>query len=134
MPLLSDAKHCYVGNQPITKIMAGDLQVWPKGIPATDQVIINNYVYAVWPYQFVDCPSVSTDNWFRIGFDTNGSGTADSWQSWYTPGTVPGWWFYSPQQRMCMSHTMSRLDDVIVDMMYYQVQNRRTGQTVLTIK
>lgn len=31
MPLLSDAKTCYVGTQPITTIMAGSVQVWPKG-------------------------------------------------------------------------------------------------------
>ena len=33
MPLLNDAKTCYVGNQPITTIMAGSVQVWPKGPP-----------------------------------------------------------------------------------------------------
>ena len=30
MPLLNDAKSCYVGTQPITTIMAGSVQVWPK--------------------------------------------------------------------------------------------------------
>ena len=31
MPLLSDAKKCYVGNTPITRIMSGTgFQVWPK--------------------------------------------------------------------------------------------------------
>ena len=30
MPLLSEAKTCYVGNQPITKIYAGAQLVWPK--------------------------------------------------------------------------------------------------------
>ena len=29
MPLLNDAKTCYVGTQPITTIMAGSVQVWP---------------------------------------------------------------------------------------------------------
>ena len=33
MPLLNDAKICYVGTQPITTIMAGSVQVWPKGPP-----------------------------------------------------------------------------------------------------
>ena len=34
MPLLSDAKKCYVGNTPITRIMSGTgFQVWPKGPP-----------------------------------------------------------------------------------------------------
>ena len=32
MPLLSDAKSCYVGTTPITKIMAGSVQVWPKSV------------------------------------------------------------------------------------------------------
>ena len=31
MPLLDDAKTCYVGTTPITTIMAGSVQVWPKG-------------------------------------------------------------------------------------------------------
>ena len=31
MPLLNDAKTCYVGTQHISKIMAGMVQVWPKG-------------------------------------------------------------------------------------------------------
>ena len=30
MPLLSDSKTCYVGTQPITKIMAGAVEVWSK--------------------------------------------------------------------------------------------------------
>ena len=30
MPLLSDAKTCFVGTQPITTIMAGGVRVWPK--------------------------------------------------------------------------------------------------------
>ena len=34
MTLLSNAKNCYVGSQPITKIMAGNLQVWPKFVTA----------------------------------------------------------------------------------------------------
>ena len=33
MPLLDDAKTCYVGTTPITTIMAGSVQVWPKGPP-----------------------------------------------------------------------------------------------------
>lgn len=33
MPLLDDAKTCYVGTTPITTIMAGSVQVWPKGTP-----------------------------------------------------------------------------------------------------
>ena len=33
MPLLNDATTCYVGTQPITTIMAGSVQVWPKGPP-----------------------------------------------------------------------------------------------------
>jgi hypothetical protein len=33
MPLLNDAKACYVGTQPITKIYAGTDLVWPKGPP-----------------------------------------------------------------------------------------------------
>ena len=33
MPLLNDAKTCYVGTTPITTIMAGSVQVWPKGPP-----------------------------------------------------------------------------------------------------
>ena len=32
MPLLSDAKTCYVGTQPITKIYAGTQFVWPKSV------------------------------------------------------------------------------------------------------
>lgn len=31
MPLLNDAKACYVGNTRIDRIMAGSVQVWPKG-------------------------------------------------------------------------------------------------------
>ena len=31
MPLLNDAKTCYVGTTPITTVMAGSVQVWPKG-------------------------------------------------------------------------------------------------------
>jgi hypothetical protein len=31
MPLLDDAKKCYVGTTPITKVMAQGVQVWPKG-------------------------------------------------------------------------------------------------------
>ena len=31
MPLLNDAKTCFVGTTPITTIMAGSVQVWPKG-------------------------------------------------------------------------------------------------------
>ena len=31
MPLLNDAKTCFVGTQPITTIMAGSVQVWSKG-------------------------------------------------------------------------------------------------------
>ena len=34
MPLLDDAKKCYVGTTPITKVMAGSVQVWPKGVLA----------------------------------------------------------------------------------------------------
>ena len=33
MPLLNDAKTCYVGTTPISKIYAGTQQVWPKGPP-----------------------------------------------------------------------------------------------------
>ena len=33
MPLLNDAKACYVGNTRIDRIMAGSVQVWPKGPP-----------------------------------------------------------------------------------------------------
>ena len=36
MPLLNDAKTCYVGTTPITTIMAGSVQVWPKGPPPPD--------------------------------------------------------------------------------------------------
>ena len=32
MPLLSNAKTCYVGTTPITKVMAGSVEVWPKVI------------------------------------------------------------------------------------------------------
>ena len=135
MPLLSNAKHCYVGSQPITKIMAGDLQVWPKGISADDQVVIGKYVYAVWPYEFVDCPSLYADNYFRIGFDSRGDGVPDVWESWYAPEANGHFWFYlQKQKRMVMGHPISSLDDYLVDMLYYQVQDRRTGQTILTVK
>ena len=33
MPLLNDATACYVGDTRIKKIMAGSVQVWPKGPP-----------------------------------------------------------------------------------------------------
>ena len=33
MPLLNDAKACYVGTTRIERIMAGSVQVWPKGPP-----------------------------------------------------------------------------------------------------
>ncbi len=33
MTLLNDAKKCYVGTTPITTVMAGSVQVWPKGEP-----------------------------------------------------------------------------------------------------
>ena len=36
MPLLNDAKTCYVGTQPITTIMAGGVKVWPKSCVHTD--------------------------------------------------------------------------------------------------
>ena len=34
MPLLGDSKSVYVGTTPITKVMAGSVQVWPKGVLA----------------------------------------------------------------------------------------------------
>ena len=46
MPLLSDAKTCYVGTTPITKIMAGSVQVWPTGsIVSGKPYPINAYVW-----------------------------------------------------------------------------------------
>ena len=33
MPLLGDSKSVYVGTTPITKVMAGRVEVWPKGPP-----------------------------------------------------------------------------------------------------
>ncbi len=134
MPLISDATNIMVGGTEISRVYAGAVKVWEKVLPSTDQVIIGNYVYAVWPYEFKDCPSVSTDWWFRIGYDTNNSGTV-GWQEWYTPGEAPGWWFYSPQhKRMCMGNAFSRQDDTIVDMLWYQVYDRRKSQTILTMK
>ena len=59
MPLLNDAKACYVGNQPITTIMAGSVQVWPKGPPPPFRAIalyvnsqdnIQGAVYLSWAY------------------------------------------------------------------------------------
>ena len=92
-------------------------------------------MYAVWPYEFKDCVSVNSDWWFRVGYDTDGSGSVNTWQPWYTPGDTPGWWFYSLQhKKMCMCSTYSSLTDTIVNMMWYQVHDRRTNKTILTIK
>ena len=56
MPLLNDAKTCYVGTTPITKIMAGDLQVWPKEVypPKVDVLhyfTCDNTLNSLPPYQ-----------------------------------------------------------------------------------
>ena len=59
MPLISDATKILVGGTEISKVYAGAVKVWEKVLPSTDQVIIDNYVYAVWPYEFTDCPSVT---------------------------------------------------------------------------
>tara|TARA_B100001741_G_scaffold203635_1_gene168129 strand:+ start:320 stop:1459 length:1140 start_codon:yes stop_codon:yes gene_type:complete len=58
MPLLDDAKTCYVGTQPITTIMAGSAQVWPKGPPIVPEVV---------------------GNWLFNGTVTNFNGPADDW-------------------------------------------------------
>ncbi len=45
MPLLNDAKTCYVGTQPITKIYAGTELVWPKVPEVPDYIFNNNYMW-----------------------------------------------------------------------------------------
>ena len=42
MPLLNDAKACYVGTQPITKIYAGNAQVWPKELADPDMIYLTH--------------------------------------------------------------------------------------------
>ena len=42
MPLLSDAKSVYVGTQPITTVMAGTQQVWPKALADSDMIYLNH--------------------------------------------------------------------------------------------
>lgn len=135
MPLISDATNILVGGTEINKVYAGSSLVWERELPSTEQVIIGNYVYAVWPYDFTDCVTVSADWWFRIGYDTDGSGSVNGWQGWYTPGDAPGWWFYSLQhKKMCLANVYSALNDTLVNMMWYQVYDRRTSKTILTIK
>ena len=45
MPLLDDAKTCYVGTTPITTIMAGSVQVWPKGPPPPKVPVMTECVF-----------------------------------------------------------------------------------------
>jgi len=135
MPLISDATGIIIGDTEISKVYAGTVKVWERVLPSTDQVIIDKYFYAIWPYEFKDCASVNSDWWFRIGEDTDNSGAVNTWYPWYTPGEGAGWWFYSPQhKRMCMAHSFSWEDDVWVDRLWYQVYDRRKSQTILTIK
>jgi len=135
MPLISDATNIMVGGTEINKVYAGSSLVWERELPSTDQVIIGNYVYAVWRYEFTDCNSVTADWWFRRGWDLNGTGSPEGWDEWYAPDAGDPFWFYSPQhKKMCMANVMSALNDYLVDLMWYQVYDRRSNKTILTIK
>ena len=56
MPLLNDAKTCYVGTQPITKIYAGTELVWPKTL---DYIYNNDFM---WPKQ-ASLPANDSDSY-----------------------------------------------------------------------
>lgn len=98
MPLLDDSKSVYVGTTPITKVMAGDVQVWPKGTPDPDppefsQVgmrfpIHRSYVnYPVsWDVEEGSCDDLKTYE-VRYGWssdypDGDGSTPPTTWQPW----------------------------------------------------
>ncbi|MGI9447564.1 MAG: hypothetical protein ACR2NI_07925, partial [Pirellulales bacterium] len=135
MPLISDATNILVGGTDINKVYAGSDLVWERSLPSTQQVVIDNYAYAVWPYQFTDCNSVTADWLFRRGWDLNGSGSAETWDEWYAPEVGNPYWFYSPQhKKMCMANALGTLNDTLVNLMWYQVYDRRSKKTILTIQ
>ena len=95
MPLLSNAKACYVGTTPITKIMAGSVEVWPKGppppfrnlrmyfkAPSNPSIDISQGFFIAWevPVRPSNC-SLATAYEFRYT-NMDQSYPDDTWQSW----------------------------------------------------
>lgn len=139
MPLISDATNIMVGGTEINKVYAGSSLVWERDLPSTDQVIIGNYVYAVWPYEFTDCFSLKSDWLFRLAYDVNNDGVFDGYEDWFSPGEIPTIqpYFYSTQhKKLCMCSTASRLngDEIELFGLHYQVYDRRISKIILTIK
>ena len=89
MPLLNDAKTCYVGTTPITTIMAGSVQVWPKGPEALDlrtvKYSLSQGAYYSLGVEFqennncFDCFAMKATYQFRYTTTTN---NIQSWTGW----------------------------------------------------
>ena len=87
MPLLSDAKTCYVGNTPITTIMAGSVKVWPKAVDSFENIRCLGYegsnggvggVMIVWnDNDFLTCEETRRRLWVRTQ-----ANAAASWIDW----------------------------------------------------
>ena len=97
MPLLNDAKACFVGNQPITTIMAGSVQVWPKGPPppfralrlfftAPSDPSINQGFYIAWkvPIRPSNCSRATAYEYRHT--ETGSAYPDDKWLPWLTFG------------------------------------------------
>ena len=63
MPLLNDAKACFVGNQPITTIMAGSVQVWPKVLADSDMIYLNHCDN--WDYDLLQIEDYRNDKFIK---------------------------------------------------------------------
>ena len=143
MPLLSDAKTCYVGNTPITTIMAGSVKVWPKVEPLPSQIKSDLGIassrkgqYVTWDYEFTDCVSLENDWSVRYGFSANADGTGSiTWNEWDLLITYNStYWFYSPDHQRLAWATPFTLDnewDSLSSYVWYQVKDNRTGQTIV---
>ena len=142
MPLLDDSKSVYVGTTPITKVMAGDVKVWPKVEPLPTQIKTEttgtpeNGQFVTWEYVFTDCGSLTNDWSVRYGLAENSQGGgAIGWQPWNALTFFNSiYWFYSPDHQRLAWSTLYTLDnewDSLSSWVWYQVRDNRTGQTII---
>ena len=111
MPLLNDAKTCYVGTQPITKIMAGAVKVWPNAGVENLQLInltvippgsTIDYIHIVFESTFhaQNCAAAASE--FQVRWKKTTDPDFNSWQPFngLTEGTDLSagakWKYYQP--------------------------------------
>lgn len=140
MPLIGDSKSVYVGTTPITKVMAGDVEVWPKIDPLltqfkTDLSGIGQGQYVSWGHKFTDCGTMLTRYKCRYGFAANPDGTgAITWQSYFDLGDYD-FYFYSPSHESlawCTPYTLDNEWDGLARYIWYQVLDSTTGKTIVS--